>query len=57
LNAATDNLTSDLPSRLNPYQAVSPQIATEHGTSTKSYAQRFPIFTPKSIGKSRTAIA
>src|SRR6266513_6359947 len=58
--ATTKYLRNCLPrilSTTHRNQAVSPQIATEHGTSTKSYAQPSPIFTPKFIGKSRTAIA
>jgi NADP-dependent 3-hydroxy acid dehydrogenase YdfG len=58
--ATTKYLRNCLPRILSttPHnRAVSAQIATERGTSTKSYEQPSPIFAPKSIGKFRTAIA
>src|SRR5262249_22479377 len=58
--ATTKYLRNYLPrilSTTHRNRAVSAQIAMERGTSTKSYAQPSPIFTPKSIGKFRTAIA
>src|SRR5256885_5681700 len=58
--ATTKYLRNCLPrilSTIHRNQAVSAQIATEHGISTKPYAQPSPIFTPKSIGKFRMASA
>src|SRR5882724_5614953 len=58
--ATTKYLRNCLPrilSTTHRNQAVSAQIATEQRTSTKPYVQPSPIFTPKSIGKFRMAIA